>query len=101
MMIKLKIIGLWFILLVTTSCQKEEQVPRVIFPEGFFLVDNNLYFSDGSRFYCTFKDWDHLYSLRGNKAKPKSNIIKQSELPSGMRFIQYCNSGILTPKFYQ
>lgn len=88
--------------IIFTSCQqKEVQEETILYPEGFFTVKNELYFSDGKRFYCSFENWEHLYSLRGNKEAPKATILNYDKLPGDMRLIKRCNVGILTPKFYE
>ena len=92
-----------FILLLFSACNSEEtqSTSKVLYPEGFFSVKSQLYFSDGKQFYCTFKSWDHLYALRGNQDKPKSPIIGHDSLPTDMKFIKHCNVGILTQKFFE
>ncbi|GEM_PF-6292574 len=89
------------ILLFTISCKSnDESNSRLLYPEGFFSHKQQLYFSDGKQFYCTFKNWEHLYALRGNEDKPSSEIINYDELPKDMKFIKHCNIGILTKKFF-
>ncbi len=97
----MKLIIALFIVLTIVSCSKKDKQTITLYPEGFFSFKSELYFSDGKAFYCTFRNWEHLYELRGTRDKPKSEIIIQDELPKDMRFVKFCNSGILTPKFYQ
>ncbi len=73
---------------------------KTIYMETLFVVDKRLYFSDGRRFYCSFRNWDHFYKLRNTKAPPKG-LLEYKELPTGMKFIKECNLGILTKKFFE
>lgn len=88
-------------LFVASACKSEKTQKISLIPEGFFSFDNQLYFSDGKAFYCTFKSWEHVYELRGNQDQPKHKVIVQEKLSKDMRFINICNTGILTPKFYE
>ena len=86
-----------------TAADKEKKDLKklpIIYPETFFTVDNQLYYSDGRRFYCSFKNWEQFYELRGNKKQPQ-NILAYKKKPEDMKFIKECNLGIITKKFFE
>ena len=94
-----------------TSCNPQGEIPAkdkeeaakklpIIYPETFFTVNNQLFFSDGRRFYCSFKNWEQFYKLRGTKEQPK-NILAYNKKPEDMKFIKECNLGIVTKKFFE
>lgn len=94
-----------FLLLFNHSCKQNSPSQKAkenhsVYLETFFTVDKELYFSDGRRFYCGFKNWEHFYNLRGTKKQP-AEIIEYKELPSGMKFIKECNLGIVTKNFFE
>lgn len=89
------------IIAMFSSCNSGDQSHYIkVYPEGFFTVEDQLYFSDGNRFYCGFRDWDHFYELRRTKEQPKQ-ILVQTKLPEDMKFIKECNIGILTQHFFK
>lgn len=94
--------ALFFVpLFLFSACLKESpQAVIEIYPEGFFSVNKQLYFSDGRRFYCGFKSWEHLFELRGTE-EPVDQVMAYQQPPKGMKLIQECNMGILTKKFFE
>lgn len=90
-----------FMIFFLSSCkeEKKEQIMLTIAREGFFMVNNQAYFSDGKRFYCGFKSKKHFDSLRGKSDLPKF-VLKEDSFPTGMVLMKYCSKGIVTEKFY-
>lgn len=109
---KTTIVILFLSFLITLiSCNPQEEIAKknkeettkklpIIYAETFFTVNNQLFFSDGRRFYCSFKDWEQFYKLRGTKEQPK-NILSYNKKPEDMKFIKECNLGIVTKKFFE
>lgn len=84
----------------TDNYPRQTGKPIDYYPESFFVVNRQLYFSDGKRFYCGFKNWEHLYELRGKRTQPKG-IAQYNRLPRDMKFIKECNLGIVTNAFFE
>lgn len=101
---------LLFVLLLF-SCQTDknasnnmDDLENIIVPEGFFIVGEQLYFSDGMKFFCGFKSWEHFEQLRGTKEAPKfhmNHINAYKKKPTSMIDAGFCNVNIVTKKFYE
>jgi hypothetical protein len=96
------IVSSLFVLMLGCNGKKEDKEKRVsfeLYPATFFKVGVDLYFSDGKKFYCGFRTWDHFYKLRKTKKAPK-RVLEYPKTPSGMILIKYCSEGIISEEFY-